>query len=117
MGIEERSLLEVLRACRRKLASDAKDKLYGILGVLPEEARKEFRADYSLSVKDVYTEVVDYLLKTTERLDVICDAIHFPVYTGSANLPSYVPDWSHIPQTAAMGHKYNFSAAGTTMAK
>jgi hypothetical protein len=117
MGIEERSLLEVLRACRRKLASDAKDKLYGILGVLPEEARKEFRADYSLSVKDVYTEVVDYLLKTTERLDVICDAIHFPVYTGSANLPSYVPDWSHIPQTAAMGHKYNFSAAGTTKAK
>jgi hypothetical protein len=116
MGLGEGSLLEVLRACRRKLASDAKDKLYGILGVLPEETRKEFRADYSLSVKDVYTEVVDYLLKTTERLDVICDAIHFPVHTGSANLPSYVPDWSHIPQTAAMGHKYNFSAAGTTKA-
>lgn len=116
MGLGEGSLLEVLRACRRKLASDAKDKLYGIIGVLPEETRKEFRANYSLSVKDVYTEVVDYLLKTTERLDVICDAIHFPVHTGSANLPSYVPDWSHIPQTAAMGHKYNFSAAGTTKA-
>jgi hypothetical protein len=97
MGLGKGSLLEVLRACRRKLASDAKDKLYGILGVLPEETRKEFRADYSLSVKDVYTEVVDYLLKTTKRLDVICDAIHFPVHTGSANLPSYVPDWSHIP--------------------
>ncbi|KAH7350762.1 heterokaryon incompatibility protein-domain-containing protein [Rhexocercosporidium sp. MPI-PUGE-AT-0058] len=105
------SLLEVLRACRRKLASDPKDKLFGVLGILPEETRMEFRADYSLSVKDVYTEVVDYLLKTTDRVDVICDAIHFPVHTGSANLPSYVPDWSHIPQTAAMGDKYNFTAS------
>ncbi|PQE08062.1 hypothetical protein CJF32_00008147 [Rutstroemia sp. NJR-2017a WRK4] len=116
MILQEGSLLEVLRACRRKITSDAKDKLYAILGVLPEETREEFRADYSLSVKDVYTEVVDYLLKTTERIDVICDAIHFPVHTSSANLPSFVPDWSHIPQTAAMGHKYNFSAAGTTKA-
>jgi hypothetical protein len=114
MDLEEGALLEVLRACRRKLASDPKDKLFGILGVLPEEVRQDFRADYSLSVKDIYTEIVDYLLKTTERMDVICDAIHFPVHTGSNNLPSFVPDWSHIPQVAAMGHKYNFSAAGKT---
>ncbi|KAG9236158.1 heterokaryon incompatibility protein-domain-containing protein [Amylocarpus encephaloides] len=117
MRLREGSLLEVLRACRWKLASDAKDKLYGILGDLPEEIRNEFRADYGPSVKDVYTGVVEYLLKTTECLDVICDAIHFPVHIGSANLPSYVPDWSHIPQTAAMGHKYNFSAAGVTKSK
>jgi hypothetical protein len=84
---------------------------------LPIEVRKEFLADYSVSVKEVYTEIVDYLLKTTERLDVICDAIHFPVYTGSANLSSFVPDWSHIPQTAAMGHKYNFSASASTQGR
>lgn len=111
MGLGQDSLLEVLRACRRKLASDPRDKLFAVLGALPEETRMEFRADYSLSVKDVYTEVVDYLLKTTESMDVICDAIHFPVHTGSADLPSYVPDWSHIPQTAAMGHKYHFKAS------
>ncbi|KAE9365758.1 hypothetical protein N431DRAFT_429984 [Stipitochalara longipes BDJ] len=114
MEMGEGSLLEVLRACRRKLTSDVRDKLFGILGVLPIEVRKEFPADYSLSTKEVYTEIVDYLLKTTERLDVICDAIHFPIHTGSANLPSFVPDWSHIPQTAAIGHKYNFSASGPT---
>ncbi|KAJ4266163.1 hypothetical protein NW762_004143 [Fusarium torreyae] len=112
----EMVLLEVLRACRRKLASDPRDKLYGILGVLPASIRDEFRADYNLSVKDVYTEVVDFLLKTTERLDIICEAIHFPVHTSSANLPSFVPDWSHIPQTSAMGFKYGFSAAGSSKA-
>jgi hypothetical protein len=58
MEMGEGSLLEVLRACRRKLTSDARDKLFEILGVLPIEVRKEFPADYSLSVKEVYTEIV-----------------------------------------------------------
>lgn len=99
-----------------KLASDPRDKLFGILGVLPDGVRKDFRADYSLSVKDVYTEIVDFLFKTTGRLDVICDSIYFPVHISSNNLPSFVPDWSHISQVTPLGHKYNFSAAGNTKA-
>jgi hypothetical protein len=117
MGLGEESLLAVLRACRRKITSDAKDKVFGILGCLPEEVRTEFQPDYNLSVKDVYTEVVDYLLKTTERVDIICDAVHFPIHTGSHSLPSFVPDWSHIPQTTSLGHIFNFSAGATTKAK
>jgi hypothetical protein len=116
IGLGEEAILKVLRAFRRKLTSDPKDKLYGILGVLPEATRKEFRVDYSLSVKEIYTEIVDYVVKTTECLDIICDAIHFPLHTGSATLPSFVPDWSHIPQTAALSHKFKFSAAGKTKA-
>ncbi|KAF5720554.1 heterokaryon incompatibility het-6 [Fusarium globosum] len=116
MSDGEEALLQVLRTCRRKLASDPRDKLYGILGVLPAIIRDEFRADYNLSVKDVYNEIVDFLLKTTEKLDIICEAIHFPVHTSTANLPTFVPDWSHIPQTSAMGFKYNFSASGSSKA-
>lgn len=116
MGLGENALLAVLRGCRWKVTSDAKDKVFGVLGALPLDIRKDFRVDYSLSVKDVYTEVVDYLFKTTERVDVICDAIHFPIHTGSANLPSYVPDWSHIPQNAAMGNMFNFTAGADTKA-
>lgn len=117
MGDGEGALLKILRACRRKLASDPRDKLFGLLGVLPDEIRNEFRADYNLTVKDVYTEVVDYLLKTTQCLDIICEAIHFPVHTSAANLPSFVPDWSHIPQTTSLACKFGFSAAGSTKAR
>ncbi|KAG9234733.1 heterokaryon incompatibility protein-domain-containing protein [Amylocarpus encephaloides] len=105
------SLLKVLRACRSKLSSEPKDKLFGILGI-SAEARKDFPPDYNQSVKDVYTQIVDTLIETTDSLDVICDAIHFPIHTSSANLPSFVPDWSHIPQTSAMGQQYQFSASG-----
>lgn len=112
----EGALLDILRTCRRKLASDPRDKLFGILGVLPHEVRSEFRPNYSLSTKEVYTDIVDFLLKTTERLDVMCEAIHFPINTSAANLPSFVPDWSHIPQTTSLGHKFAYYAGGSTKA-
>ncbi|KAH8756767.1 heterokaryon incompatibility protein-domain-containing protein [Diaporthe sp. PMI_573] len=102
IGLGDEALLEVLRMCRRKLSSDPKDKVFGVLGVLGKEVREEFTVDYGKSVKDVYTDVVDFLLTTTDRLDVICEAVHFPVHTSSANLPTWVPDWSHIPATSAI---------------
>lgn len=106
------ALLRVLRTCRRKLASDPRDKLYGILGVLPTHIQKCFLVDYRLTVKDVYTAIVKFLLTRTWKLDIICEAIHFPIHTSSTDLPTFVPDWSHIPQISAMGFKYGFSASG-----
>lgn len=102
VSLGDEALLEVLRACRSKLSSDPKDKVFGVLGVLGKAVREEFAVDYGKSVKDVFTDVVDFLLTTTDSLDVICEAIHFPVYISSANLPTWVPDWSHIPATSAI---------------
>ena len=55
------------------------------------EVHKEFRADYSRSLKNIYTEVVDYLVMMTERVDVIlrCSSFH---HTAQPILPSYVRD-------------------------
>jgi hypothetical protein len=114
---EEGSLLEILRACRRKLAADPRDKVFGILGILPENVRQDFQANYDLSVKEVYTNVVEYLLYTTEQVNVICEAIYFPLHTSSATLPTWVPDWSHVPQTTALGLSYDFAASRSTKAK
>ncbi|KAI6760637.1 hypothetical protein HG530_009497 [Fusarium avenaceum] len=111
MWNEAEALLRVLRTCRRKLASDPRDKLYGVLGVLPAHIRKNFFVNYTLAVKDVYTAIVKFILTRTRKLDIICEAIHFPIHTSSTDLPTFVPDWSHIPQTSAMGFKYGFSAS------
>ncbi|KAF5001519.1 hypothetical protein FGRMN_990 [Fusarium graminum] len=107
-------LLHVLRTCRRKLALDPRDKLFGILGVLPDNIRQRFRVDYNIPVKDVYTGIVEFILRETGKLDIICEAIHFPIHT--TNLPTFVPDWSHIPQTSTMGFRYGFSASGDSEA-
>lgn len=95
----------------------SKSKICGILGILYKEVRNVFPPNYNLSIKDLYTQVVDFLIKTTQRLDVICKAVHFPVHTSSTDLPSFIPDWSHAPQTTSMGYKYKFSAAGSTKAR
>jgi hypothetical protein len=114
---DEESFLEVMCACRRKLCADPRDKVFGILGVLPEAIRSEFPMDYNQSVKEVYINAIDYILATTERLDVICESIHFPLHTNSADLPTWVPDWSHIPETASLGRMCKFSAADNTTAR
>lgn len=116
-GYGEEALLDVVRAGRQKLASEPRDKIFGILGVLPYAIRKEFPVDYNLSIKEIYTNVVDFLLHRTERLDVICESIHFPGQTSVATLPSWVPDWSQIRFTTALGYRYNFTAAGDTRAE
>ncbi|KAF2968947.1 hypothetical protein GQX73_g4617 [Xylaria multiplex] len=105
-------LLDALRICRKKLAAEPRDKVFGILGILPESVRCHFPPDYNMSLRELYTNVVDMLLHTTRRVDVICDAIYFPIYTNTVRLPTWVPDWSHIPSTTALGGlSYNFSAA------
>jgi hypothetical protein len=111
MWNEAEALLRILRTCRRKLASDPRDKLYGVLGVLPTHVQKNFFVNYRVAVKDVYTAIVKFILTRTRKLDIICEAIHFPIHTSSTDLPTFVPDWSHIPQTSAMGFKYGFSAS------
>ncbi|CAH0017090.1 unnamed protein product [Clonostachys rhizophaga] len=105
------SLLSVLRVCRPKLAAEPRDKVFGVLGILPAETSFHFPPNYGSSLREVYTNVVDLILHTTRRLDVICEAIYFPVYTSSVKLPSWVPDWSHIPSTAGLGTSYGFNAA------
>ena len=116
MNLSEGVLLEVMCACRDKLTADPRDKLFGILGILPEHIRKEFTVDYGLSIKEVYYNVADNILHTTDRLDVICEAIHFPIHTSATNLPTWVPNWDYITPISAMGRSFRFSAAGDSIA-
>ncbi|KAI1421313.1 heterokaryon incompatibility protein-domain-containing protein [Xylaria sp. FL1777] len=110
------SLLEVLHISRKKLAADPRDKVFAVLGILPEPIRRSFPLDYNASIKEVYTNVVSFLLTTTRRIDVICESIYFPIHISNIKLPSWVPDWSYPTQVAALGLTYGFSAARETSA-
>lgn len=106
-----RDLLEVLRHCRRKLSSEPKDKVYGILGVLSQRIRSKIKVDYNIPVKDVYIHIFRTVVEKTRSLDVLCDSIHFPDYTSNNQLPSWVPDWSHITHVWPIATGRTFSAS------
>lgn len=101
VDLGEESLLEVMRACRKKISENPRDKVFGILGMLPEATRNEFPVDYNQSIKTVYTDVVDYMITTTDQLDVIRESIHFPLHVNSTSLPSWCPDWYESPFVCA----------------
>ncbi|KAF2996338.1 hypothetical protein E8E14_004187 [Neopestalotiopsis sp. 37M] len=114
---EDKVLLDVLRRCRRKVSDKPQDKVFGLLGVLPEAIQKDFSVDYTRSVKEVFTDVVDFLVHTTASLDVICESINFSEHSNPANLPSWVPDWSYNPILKSLSSSYVFSASAGTEAE
>ena len=104
-------LLEIMRLCRDKLTANPLDKVYGILGLLPEDIRRDFPVDYKSSVKALYVRIVDHVVSTTKRLDILCEAIHFPLHTSNASLPTWCPDWYHMPATKALRNVDRFTAS------
>ncbi len=86
---DQAPLLELLRSHKSKYSSDPRDKVYGLVGV--SDARDGFKIDYSWSVHTVYLYTAQYIIKTTQNLDVICCKVHD---RNSFGLPSWVPDWA-----------------------
>lgn len=116
-GAGPTSLLNVLQGCRLKLSSEPRDKVFGVLGILSQGVEYSFPPDYNASLREVYTNVVDFLLRATGSLDVICSAIHFPTYMSVTKLPSWVPDWSHMSRITPLSLIHGFSASNSEKAR
>ena len=83
------SLDKLLSLVRRANATDKKDKVYGILGLLDDTISSGVIPDYSLSEQQVYTKFMISLISATQRLEQI-------IYGGISveeGWPSWVPDW------------------------
>ncbi|KAJ3532662.1 hypothetical protein NM208_g8335 [Fusarium decemcellulare] len=88
-------LFSCLLLCAGKLCRDPRDKLYALLGILSENDRSQFKVNYKLDPRHVYTDIVDYVITKTGNLDVICCASNPVLAENIHMLPSWVPDWSH----------------------
>ncbi|KAK3392502.1 heterokaryon incompatibility protein-domain-containing protein [Sordaria brevicollis] len=71
-------------------ASDPRDKIFALLGVITGAAVDGLIADYSLSVEQVYTGLAAFALTRHGEVNILRYASG---YTKSRNLPSWVPDW------------------------
>jgi hypothetical protein len=101
-------LFEMLLRFRDSVSADPRDKVYGIVG-LTAARHDGFTVDYSRTVSEVYRDVVHYVVRKSESLQIISvpKAKCHPDW-----LPSWAPDWSQGSGGFSFSFDYNdFDAA------
>jgi hypothetical protein len=82
----------ILQSPRQRLATDPRDKIYGVYGILEEMGIKDLPLiDYNNSVRQVYTEMTRACIVLDQSLRLLNEISAFPT---TAGLPSWVPDWA-----------------------
>lgn len=109
---QEPVLLDVLCLGREKLCTDPRDKIYGLLGILPPHVANGLSPDYASSPNDIYINAAKYVLETTKSLDIICETIPHR----KSKLPSFVPDWSDFQPGPSFRRRDKYSASASTRA-
>ncbi|KAE9373754.1 HET-domain-containing protein [Stipitochalara longipes BDJ] len=112
------AFLDILKMAKSHDASDPRDKVYAILGLTK---LGWIMPDYSISASQVYKSLAQKLITETRNLD----ALGYTAGWRTAEIPSWVPDWSqragksYFNQKAVSrpSHKSIYSAAGDRRAQ
>lgn len=81
----------MLSEARRHQCSDQRDKVYGVLSLVPEDERWQIHLDYTLSVPEVIKSIVLQQFLCRTQLNIL----RFCSLDGQIeNLPIWAPDWS-----------------------
>ncbi|KAH8593983.1 heterokaryon incompatibility protein-domain-containing protein [Bisporella sp. PMI_857] len=111
-------LLDLLLTHKSKKSTDARDKVYALVGISSSKDRFG-PIDYSQSPAEVFSHTARHIITTTKKLDVSCVKQHS---ISQYELPSWAPDWTRLPYQlgyAHLGlhhHKPDFCAAGDSVA-
>jgi hypothetical protein len=85
------TLLELLHQHRDCVATDARDYVYGLLGMSGDGQKMGIEPDYNSSPEMIYSDLVVKHINATGSLDILCACRNQRIFK---DLPSWVPDWS-----------------------
>ncbi len=118
---EEAFDLKVFIDSRDKSASNLRDKVYALRGLLNSNIKKGIIVDYNNSVERVYTDLAKHLLTAQPGLRVLSAVVLQHRKSSTLDLPSWVPDWSQRQWGGGILQKYYrfapsklFKAGGTS---
>lgn len=118
-----RQLADLLSEFRWSEAKKDVDKIYSLLGLVPETERNLIQIDYQETSSKCYTRVTFALLKHHRDLNLLthCNTPRFVRSQLDPSLPSWVPDWSfnasHIPTARSGLWERNLYHSRTAIAK
>lgn len=64
-------LSALIQSSKKSLATNPRDKIYGLLGLTNSDAKSKLRIDYNMSVQDIYEEVTHYLIFSEGKLNIL----------------------------------------------
>ncbi|KAI9646426.1 hypothetical protein NHQ30_004418 [Ciborinia camelliae] len=85
-----RTLPELLRWAKGRHCSDPRDKIYGILGLVPPPIVDAIRCDYSVPISEVYKSAIIGYVTVTNKLDLLQQCRLDQRFKDG---PSWVPNW------------------------
>jgi hypothetical protein len=121
---EHRSpLVEALTAARSLQATDPRDKIYSVLGIISSKSdsgvvtyETPIHSNYAETVNNVFTEVARAAILQTQTLEMLSHVGRAPEQT-VGGLPTWVPDWRHEIPCLVLGrldshNSFHFDASG-----
>ncbi|KAE9372389.1 hypothetical protein N431DRAFT_408603 [Stipitochalara longipes BDJ] len=88
-------LQDLMRECRYRSATDPRDKIYSLLGLMGDNMNDLLRPDYSKSVGNVYSNITRHFISQSGSLDPICGWQTLGRNIDSTwELPSWAPDYT-----------------------
>lgn len=102
-------LLTLLRRLHTLDATDARDHVYALISMARDRRELNIIPDYTKPVTTVFTEAAAALLQCG-HLSLLIDAIRD---TSKSDLPSWVPDWSHLVTTKFKASLFELYQSGT----
>ncbi|MCJ1383200.1 hypothetical protein MMC17_006313 [Xylographa soralifera] len=86
------SLLELLARTEACQASDPRDKVYALLGLVDDHLGKDLplpKADYTRPLARVYCDITRYIISLTQSLEVLC--YNVSLISPEESFPSWMP--------------------------
>lgn len=113
------SLLDLLMVGRAFDATDPRDKIYSVLGLAKvpiaesgsmSQDTNPMTIDYSKTTSEVYQYLAKYIINRDRNLDILCILLTHR-NAGSADLPTWVPDWRVPIEDARLLDCWDFFAS------
>lgn len=100
----------ILTLAQYATATDPRDKIFGIVGILPTSITSRIDTNPLLSVRDVYVSFAKTIMDVTVSLDLIFARNLEQDALSTLGLPSWVTDWTLTPDRTGIfvGTEWNF---------